>query len=53
MDALYPEKKAVMDGFQLCHTVKKGEVLKRIPFVFYTATYTNKKDEKFALLLGG
>ncbi|MBN1763169.1 MAG: response regulator [Methanomicrobia archaeon] len=42
----------VMDGFQLCHEVKKEEDLKGIPFVFYTATYTNKKDEEFALQLG-
>jgi PAS domain S-box-containing protein len=42
----------VMDGFQLCHEVKKEENLKGTPFVFYTATYTNKKDENFALQLG-
>jgi len=42
----------VMDGFQLCREVKKEEDLKGIPFVFYTATYTNKKDEDFALQLG-
>lgn len=41
-----------MDGFQLCRTVKLDDRLKRIPFVFYTATYTSKDDEKLALSLG-
>ncbi len=42
----------VMDGFHLCRIWKKDEALKEIPFVFYTATYTDPKDEKFALSLG-
>lgn len=41
-----------MDGFQLCRECKKDDTLKEIPFVFYTATYTDKKDEEFALSLG-
>jgi len=41
-----------MDGFQLCHKVKTNEKLKNIAFVFYTATYTDPKDEEFALSLG-
>ncbi len=41
-----------MDGFQLCHKVKMDERLKHIAFVFYTATYTDPNDEKFALNLG-
>lgn len=41
-----------MDGFQLCRECKKYESLKKIPFIFYTATYTEKKDEEFALSLG-
>ena len=41
-----------MDGFQLCHQCKQNEQLKKIPFVFYTATYTSDEDEKFALSLG-
>jgi PAS domain S-box-containing protein len=42
----------VMDGFSLCREWKSNERLKRIPFVFYTATYTESKDEEFALSLG-
>jgi PAS domain S-box-containing protein len=47
-DILMPK----MDGFQLCREVKKNDKLKKIPFVFYTATYTDKKDEDLALSLG-
>ena len=42
----------VMDGYKLCIEVKKDEKLKNVPFIFYTATYTEKKDEEFALSLG-
>lgn len=41
-----------MDGFALCREWKKDAELKAIPFVFYTATYTDPKDEEFALSLG-
>lgn len=47
-DILMPE----MDGFALCREWKQDETLTHIPFVFYTATYTSSKDEKFALNLG-
>ena len=42
----------VMDGFSLCQAWQKDEQLKNIPFVFYTATYTDPKDEELALSLG-
>jgi PAS domain S-box-containing protein len=42
----------VMDGFMLCRQWKKDSRLKNIPFVFYTATYTDPKDEKLARDLG-
>jgi PAS domain S-box-containing protein len=42
----------IMDGFTFCRIWKQHQRLKDIPFVFYTATYTDPKDEQFALGLG-
>ena len=42
----------VMDGFALCREWKKDQRLKLIPFIFYTATYTDERDREFALSLG-
>ncbi|SPF39019.1 Two component histidine kinase [Syntrophobacter sp. SbD1] len=42
----------VMDGFTLMRLWKADERLNRIPFVVYTATYTDPKDERLALDMG-
>jgi PAS domain S-box-containing protein/putative nucleotidyltransferase with HDIG domain len=42
----------VMDGFMLCKEWKNDGYLKNIPFIFYTATYTDPKDEKLAMEMG-
>ena len=47
-DILMPD----MDGFEFCKIVKHHDTYKFIPFIFYTATYVEKKDEEFALKLG-
>ena len=47
-DSLMP----VMDGYNLCREWKVDETLRHRPFALYTATYTDSKDEKFALDLG-
>lgn len=41
-----------MDGYDLCYRVKQDPRLSSVPFVFYTATYTDPKDQNLALSLG-
>jgi len=47
-DIMMPE----MDGFELCRRVKTDERFRSIPFVFYTATFIEDKDEKLGMALG-
>jgi PAS domain S-box-containing protein len=42
----------VMDGYALCREWRANDRLKELPFIFYTATYTEKQDEELALSLG-
>ena len=42
----------VMDGYTLLRQCRADDRLKQIPFVVYTATYTDPKDEQLALSLG-
>lgn len=41
-----------MDGFALCREWRRDRRLAGVPFVFYTATYTDPQDERFGLSLG-
>jgi PAS domain S-box-containing protein len=47
-DGLMP----VMDGFRFCRECKTSPAWRNIPFVFYTAAYAEREDERFALSLG-
>ncbi len=47
-DILMPE----LDGYGLCRALKQNHALQKIPFIFYTATYTTPQDERFAIALG-
>ncbi|MCP4255636.1 MAG: hybrid sensor histidine kinase/response regulator [Candidatus Scalindua sp.] len=47
-DILMPE----MDGFQLCKKIKSEDKLNSIPFVLYSASYTDKQDEELAIKSG-
>ncbi len=42
----------VMDGYTLLRLWKADARLKSVPFIVYTATYTDPEDEKLALSLG-
>jgi PAS domain S-box-containing protein len=42
----------VLDGYTLLRHWRADDRLKRIPFVVYTATYTEPRDERLAMTLG-
>jgi PAS domain S-box-containing protein len=42
----------VMDGYSLLRYWKADDRLKTIPFIVYTATYTDEKDERLARSMG-
>ena len=41
-----------MDGFRLCHEIRKSERLHALPFIIYTSTYTSPDDMKLAQTVG-
>src|ERR1017187_3028081 len=41
-----------MDGFRLCHEIRKSERLHALPFIVYTSTYTSPEDMKLAETVG-
>jgi CheY-like chemotaxis protein len=47
-DILMPE----MDGYHFCLEVRRDHSLRALPFIFLTASYTEKKDEELALKMG-
>ena len=47
-DALMP----VMDGFQFLRHIKEDDILRSIPFIFYSAIYKADKDVDLAIALG-
>jgi PAS domain S-box-containing protein len=42
----------IMDGYTFCRAVKSDERFLSIPFIFYTATYTDAHDEELGRKLG-
>jgi PAS domain S-box-containing protein len=42
----------VMDGYRLCHEVRKSERFRHMPFIAYTSTYVSPSDEKLSIDLG-
>jgi len=47
-DALMPR----LDGFQLLRALRQDTALARVPFIFYSATYTGREEADLARSLG-
>lgn len=47
-DIMMPE----MNGFRLCREVRNHPELKKLPFIFYTATFLAEEDRRLAMSLG-
>ena len=47
-DVLMPR----MDGFRLCHEVRRSKELRHLPFIVYSSTYVSPADEKLAREFG-
>src|SRR5665811_763335 len=41
-----------MDGYRLCHEIRKHARLRDLPIIIYTVTYTSPGDETLALDMG-
>ena len=41
-----------MDGFRLCHEIRKSKRFYALPFIIYTSTYTSPDDVKLAQNIG-
>jgi signal transduction histidine kinase len=41
-----------MDGFRLCHALRRSERHYALPFIIYTSTYTSPEDMKLAQTVG-
>ena len=42
----------ILDGFKLCRIINTDPELAQIPFIFYTASFTETKARKFGLSIG-
>ena len=42
----------MMNGFELCRRIKTDAQLRHVPFIFYTATFVDQRDEELAMSLG-
>ncbi|MEY2427844.1 MAG: hypothetical protein QOJ40_729 [Verrucomicrobiota bacterium] len=47
-DVLMPN----MDGFRLCHEIRKNKKHRHLPFIVYTSTYNSAEDVKLAATIG-